>query len=179
MHMKKIDKNKENFTESTYLMLFKYFFLLIWRVHLIKRAKNITFQSFYFNKKLNNVNSIFSNLTITIPSLLFKQLYFLSPPFFFFFFSLLFFFPQVLCFFSHLSQCLAPYPSPTGSTSQFLQFTSLSDSISFGPLFTIPLSNWLCRLKLQFSNGFYDCLLKRVRTRGARDFRQLRTNRSC
>jgi hypothetical protein len=44
------------------------------------------------------VNSIFSNLTITIHSLLFKQLYSLSS-FFLFLFLSFFFFPQVLFFF--------------------------------------------------------------------------------
>jgi hypothetical protein len=53
-------------------------------------AKNLTFQPLHFNKKVNIVNRIYSKLTITIHSLLFKQFYFLSPPFSFFFFSLLF-----------------------------------------------------------------------------------------
>ena len=64
---------------STHCRLFKHIFLLVWRAHLTRRAKNINFQPLHFNKKFNNVNSIFSNLTITIHYLLFKQLYFLSP----------------------------------------------------------------------------------------------------
>jgi hypothetical protein len=53
-------------------------------------AKNPTFHPLYFNKKVNKMNSKTSNLTITIPSLFIKQLYFLSPPFFPFHLSLLF-----------------------------------------------------------------------------------------
>ena len=71
-----------------------------------KKAKNITFQHFHFNKKFNNMNSIFSNLTITIHYLLFKQLYFLSPPFFLSA-GLFFFSPSLSAFF--LSHCLAPF----------------------------------------------------------------------
>jgi hypothetical protein len=45
------------------------------------------------------MNSIISYLTFTIPSLLFKQLYFLSPPFSFSISLSFLFFPQVLVFF--------------------------------------------------------------------------------
>jgi hypothetical protein len=64
--------------------------------------KNLTFQTLHFNQKLNKMNSILSYLTFTIPSLLFKQLYFLSPPFPFQFLSPFFSFCRTaaLCFFS-------------------------------------------------------------------------------
>jgi hypothetical protein len=64
--------------KSTHYMLFKHIFLLVSHfflliTHLTKRTKNITFQPLHFNKKINKLNSILSNLTITIHSLLFKQ----------------------------------------------------------------------------------------------------------
>jgi hypothetical protein len=57
------------------------------------------------------MNNILSNLTITIQFLLFKQLYFLSPPFFSFSFSLSFFSFRRSCFFfsSQLSSSLLAF----------------------------------------------------------------------
>jgi hypothetical protein len=69
-------------------------------------AKNLTFQHLHFNKKVNIVNSIYSKLTITIHSLLFKQLYFISSPFSFFCFLSHFFDDcsrSPFCFFSSFS----------------------------------------------------------------------------
>jgi hypothetical protein len=91
-------------------------------------AKNLTFQHLHFNKKVNIVNSIYSKLTITIHSLLFKQLYFISSPFSFFCFLSPFFDDcsrNPFCFFFLPSQLSSLPPETPASTIAPLHYTTL------------------------------------------------------